>query len=42
MQQSRNPDDVTGLDDPEVDVSRMIAEVGAEFSKGCDSASANS
>ena len=29
-QQSGNPDEMTDLDDPEVDVSGMIAEVGAE------------
>ena len=31
MEQSGNPEDVTDLDDPEVDVSGMIAEVGAEL-----------
>ena len=30
MDQSGNPDDVTDLDHPEVDVSGMIAKVGAE------------
>ena len=30
MAQSRHPDDVTDLNDPTVDVSAMIAEVGVE------------
>ena len=30
MEQSGSPDDVTDLEDPEVDVSGMIAVVGAE------------
>ena len=30
MEQSGSPDDVTELEDPEVDVSGMIAMVGAE------------